>query len=84
MTHPAARGARVDVFGLETDLFELLRDPLRTLPLALRSRRISGVGGVETNQRADEVDHFIDGACHSHSSYHWLGRSGLGLLYRIR
>ena len=52
-----ARRARLDVFGLVPDLFQLLGHPAGALGLALGGLGLAGVGGVEPDQLADEVDH---------------------------
>ena len=55
----AARCAGLDVLGLVADLLELLGDPVGALRLALGGLELTGVGGVEPDQRADEVDHLV-------------------------
>jgi hypothetical protein len=67
----AARRAGFEVFGLVADLGQLFGDPARALGLALGGLGLAGVGGIESDQPADDLDHVIarlEG--HSHNSYH--------------
>ena len=57
-----ARRAGLDVGGLVADLLELLDDPARAQLPHLWWSRVPGVGGVEPDQGADEVDDLVDGA----------------------
>jgi hypothetical protein len=56
---------------------ELVGDPTGAFGLALRGLGLTGVGGIKSNQSADNLDHIVAGvawdsglSCHSHLSYH--------------
>ena len=68
--------AGLDVLGGVPDRAELLGNPQGALRLALGGRQLAGVGGVEPDQGADEVDYLVDGLSHSPLSYHWRGKPG--------
>ncbi len=56
---PAARAARLDVLCGVSHFLELLRHPFGALFLAFCGFRLPpGVGGVEPDQPADEIDYF--------------------------
>jgi len=64
------------------DVGELVGDPLRALGLALGGLGLAGVGGVEPDQPADNLDHVIAGVvqvlglnCHNTLSYHCPGHA---------
>ena len=65
--------AGFDVMDRVTDLLQLIGYPAGTDGLALGGFGVTGVGGVEADEGADEVDHLGFGAGgrrHSHHSYH--------------
>ena len=69
----SARRAGLDVFGRVTDLFQLFGHPARAFGLAFGGFGFAGVGRVEADERADEVNHLgfgFGGRRHSHHSYH--------------
>ncbi len=72
----------LDVLGGVADLAESVAHPFRAVGLALGGRRVTGIGGVESDQLADEVDDLVGGAGgrhgHSHHSYHRRGAVGCG------
>ena len=70
----ATRRAGLDVLGGVPDRGQLLGDPEGTLRLTLGGGQLTGVGGVEPDQGADEIDDLVDGLSHSPLSYHWRGR----------
>ena len=83
--HIAAAGCTgFDVLRLIADLLELLGDPVRALGLASRGLGFAGVGGVEPDQPADNLDHIVAESGprlgrpavkgHNPLSYHCLGR----------
>ena len=57
----ASRAARLDVLSGVPHLFEHPRHPLGAVLLALRRLGLSRIGGVEADQFADDIDHFVDG-----------------------
>ena len=68
-----------EVFGLIADLGQLLGDPPRALRLTLGGLGFAGVGGIESDQPADNLDHVIARLIaslegHSHPSYHCWAR----------
>ncbi|CPU68009.1 Uncharacterised protein [Mycobacteroides abscessus] len=67
----APRGAGLDVLTGVSDLLQLLLNPPRAFGLALGGLQLSGVGGVETDQRADQIDDLILG-CRVHRSHNYL------------
>ena len=73
--HIAAPGrAGLQVLDLVADVFQLGGDPVGAFGLALGGFQLAGVGGVEPDQPADNVDHVVDRSLgwhrHSHLSYH--------------
>ena len=83
-----ARRAGLDVFGRVADLLELLGHPAGAFGLTFGGLGLAGVGGVEADERADEIDHLGFGCrwgrAHSHLSYHLSRRLGLGPASVIR
>jgi hypothetical protein len=68
-----ARRACLDVFSRVTDLFQLFGHPAGAFGLAFGGLGFASVGRVETDERADEVNHLgfgFGGTSHSHHSYH--------------
>ena len=68
-----ARCSGLDVFGLVADLFQLFGHPPSALGFAFGGVGFAGVGRVEPDQRADEINHLgfgVGGSSHSHHSYH--------------
>jgi hypothetical protein len=69
----AARRSGLDILSRKADLFQLLGHPPGALGLALGGLQFAGVGRVEPDERADEIDHLgfgVGGSSHSHHSYH--------------
>ena len=73
---PAGRTG-FNIFRPVAHLRKLFGNPLGALGLALRGLGFTGVGGIKSNQSADNLDHVVAGvagdsglSCHSHQSYH--------------
>jgi hypothetical protein len=62
----AAAGRRLDILGFIADLFKLGSHPAGAFGLAFCGLRLAGVGRIEPDERADEVDDLILGGSHSH------------------
>ena len=68
-----ARRSGLDIFSRVTDLFQLFGHPAGAFGLALGGFGFAGVGRVEADERADEVNHLgfgVGETSHSHHSYH--------------
>ena len=59
-THCRDRARRTPGLDLVADVFQLGGNPVGTFGLALGGFELAGVGGVEPDQPADNVDHVID------------------------
>ena len=61
----AIGGAGLDVFRVVAHVAELIGDPPGALRLAHRGFQLTGVGGIEADQGADESDHLVRRNCHA-------------------